>query len=89
MADPLEPLLLDLLEWLRPRPRAQREVLEVWRTSCPHLPVWEEAQARGLVRRDGGAGSLVQVTPTGVAWLIRHRPGVAAREDPTWTGSSS
>jgi D-3-phosphoglycerate dehydrogenase len=26
-------------------------MMEAWRTSCPKLPVWEEANARGLVTR--------------------------------------
>ena len=45
---PVEPLILDLLEWIGPRSRPYAEVLEAWRTSCPRLPVWEEANARGF-----------------------------------------
>jgi hypothetical protein len=39
--------VLDLLEWIGRESRPYSEVIEVWRTSCPKLPVWEEANARG------------------------------------------
>ena len=58
MSDPVEPLILDLLEWLAARPRPYAEVLEAWRTSCPRLPVWEEANTRGFIdhqHEQGGA----------------------------------
>jgi D-3-phosphoglycerate dehydrogenase / 2-oxoglutarate reductase len=54
----LEPLLLDLLEWVGKETRSYAEVMEAWRTSCPRLPVWEEAIDRGFLQRmaaDGGA----------------------------------
>ncbi len=50
----VDSLVLDLLDWIGPEPRPYAEVLDAWRTSCPHLPVWEEANARGfIVRRRG------------------------------------
>jgi D-3-phosphoglycerate dehydrogenase len=45
----VEALILDLLEWVTKRERTYEEVMEAWRTSCPRLPVWEEANDRGLV----------------------------------------
>jgi len=51
MSDAVEPLILDLLEWVAAGERDYAEVMEAWRTSCPKLPVWEEANARGLVTR--------------------------------------
>jgi len=36
MTDPAEALVLDLVEWVAARPRAYDEVMEAWRTSCPH-----------------------------------------------------
>jgi hypothetical protein len=52
-------LVLDLLEWVEKQPRSYNEVMEAWRTSCPRLPVWEEAVDLGLVvrvyRQDVGA----------------------------------
>jgi len=50
-ADPCNTLIRELLEWIGPSPRPYAETLEAWRTSCPRLPVWEEANDRGLVVR--------------------------------------
>ena len=61
MPDPVEPLILDLLEWIGPGSRPYAEVLEAWRTSCPRLPVWEEANARGFLQRLHGDGEAVHV----------------------------
>ena len=64
MSDQLDPLVLDLVEWVAQRPRRYAEVIEVWRTSCPRLTVWEDAVDRGYVARQPGAGTGVQVTVT-------------------------
>jgi len=45
----VEGLILDLLEWLEDRERTYAEVMDAWRTSCPRLQVWEDANDRGLV----------------------------------------
>ena len=49
--DSLDDLTLDLLEWLDAGPRPYSEVLDAWRTSCPRLPVWENASNLGFVER--------------------------------------
>jgi hypothetical protein len=68
-----EPLILDLVEWVARRPRAYSEVMEAWRTSCPRLPVWEDAVELGLLERRAEAGdALVRVTAAGLAYLERH-----------------
>jgi hypothetical protein len=74
ISDPLEALLLDLLEWIGPEPRPYAEVMEAWRTSCPRLPVWEDAEERGLVERQcaDGRTSVVAVTERGRR-LLRER----------------
>ena len=69
MSDPIEALILDLLETLAREPRGYTELMEAWRTSCPRLPVWEEANDRGFVCRDG---ALVALTPSGHAHLVAH-----------------
>lgn len=51
-----------LLAWLAERPRSYAETIEVWKTSCPRLSVWEDAIADGLVRIDRGC-----VRPTAAA----------------------
>ena len=70
-SDPVPALVLDLLEWIGPEPRPYPEVIEAWRTSCPRLPVWEEANARGFIThgRSTGAGAVVSVSPAGIAHL--------------------
>lgn len=65
-----EALLLDLLEWVAAKPRQYAETMEAWRTSCPRLPVWEEAVDRGLVRlQPAGREMLVVVTRSGGEFL--------------------
>ena len=75
MTDPVDALILDLLEWVGPTPRPYDEVMEAWRTSCPRLPVWEDANERGFLARSSapGAGALITVTPAGAAHLRHHR----------------
>ncbi|MEO8752554.1 MAG: hypothetical protein ABI624_07745 [Casimicrobiaceae bacterium] len=80
MTDPVDALILDLLDWIGPRPRPYAEVIEAWRTSCPRLPVWEEANARGFLDRAHVRGSevVVAVSPQGKAFLASRRPPVTA-----------
>lgn len=75
MPDPVDALLLDLLEWIGPGPRPYTEVMEAWRTSCPRLPVWEEALDRGFIsaRHEPGVGRLVSVSPAGLEHLGARR----------------
>ena len=75
MSDPVEPLILDLLEWIGPYPRPYAEVLEAWRTSCPRLPVWEEANQRGYIDHlhGQGHGALVAVSALGRTQLKAQR----------------
>jgi hypothetical protein len=74
VSDSLEPLILDLLEWLDAAPRPYPDVMEAWRTSCPRLPVWEDANDRGFVARQRAGGlEFVTVSPNGRAYLRAHR----------------
>jgi hypothetical protein len=80
MTDTVENLILDLLEWAGRKERTYQETMEAWRTSCPRLPIWEDATDRGLVEiafADGRA--LVLMTPAGLALLQDKRPNVCAR----------
>lgn len=81
MNDPVDALIVDLLEWIGPAPRPCADVLEAWRTSCPRLPVWEEANARGYVDRVTvpGEGAHVVVSARGKAHL---RAALARRGAP-------
>lgn len=73
MTSIVEPLVLDLVEWVAKRPRAYRDVMDAWRTSCPRLPVWEDAVDRGLVCHDRMADGkqMVTATPEGRALLAK------------------
>ena len=75
MAELIDALILDLLESIAPRPRPYREVIDAWRTSCPRLPVWEEASERELLelRSEQGGALLVHLTASGRELLARHR----------------
>ena len=73
MSDAVEPLILDLLEWVAGGERSYAEVMDAWRTSCPRLPVWEEANERGLVTRIVRDGTpLVAITQSGRTLLERR-----------------
>lgn len=69
------PLVLQLLEWVAARPRTYRDTMEAWRTSCPRLPVWEDALANGLVTvlRDVEGDLSVGVTEEGRAFQRQSR----------------
>jgi hypothetical protein len=75
MTEIVDSLVLDLLEWVASGERSYQDVMDAWRTSCPRLPVWEDATEHGLVaqvRVDGTA--LVRITPAGRALLAQRRP---------------
>jgi D-3-phosphoglycerate dehydrogenase len=79
MTDPVESLILDLVDWVGRKERSYEETMDAWRTSCPRLPVWETAAERGFVTTVSANGRLlVRATPAGLACLkerdrMRHR----------------
>lgn len=75
MPDAVDALILDLLEWIGPNPRPYAEVIDAWRTSCPRLPVWEEANQRGFVDHlhEQGQPASVAVSALGRAHLKAQR----------------
>jgi len=49
--------------------------MDAWRTSCPRLPVWEDAVDGGLVERvRAGEKTLVQLTGAGRDLLSAELP---------------
>jgi len=44
--------------------------MSAWRTSCPRLPVWEDANDRGLLETDQ---DIVSLTAAGRELLAQHR----------------
>jgi hypothetical protein len=75
LTEPIDTLILDLLAWIGSNPRPYAEVLEAWRTSCPRLPVWEEANDRGYItrHRTPGRPALISVSAAGAEHLSAHR----------------
>jgi len=71
----MDALTLQLITWLSDRPRSYGEVMEAWTTTCPRMPIWEDAVSNGLVRVEG-VGTMrqraVSVTPRGRALLDGH-----------------
>ncbi len=76
MADPvLETLILQLVQWISESAQPYESVMSAWRTSCPRLQVWEEANDRGLIRTDDLDGrSVVRITAVGEEFLEQKRP---------------
>ena len=74
-------LTLQFLDWIAATPRTYGDVIDAWRTSCPRLPVWEEAIAKGLVRRTNGSSmreAKVLITHKGrQALKTAHVPPIA------------
>jgi D-3-phosphoglycerate dehydrogenase len=70
----VDALILDLLEWLSNSERTYQEVIDVWRTSCPRLPVWEDAKDRGFVALENFNGrEIVRITSAGFGFLQQHK----------------
>ena len=82
MSDPVDALIIDLLEWIGPRGRPYAEVIDAWRTSCPRLPIWEEANTRGYIAREhvAGTGVLIFVSPNGLVLLGQRRSEMQNRD---------
>jgi D-3-phosphoglycerate dehydrogenase len=71
----VESLVLDLLEWVSCGGRTYEEVMDAWRTSCPKLPVWEEANDLGLITKEAiQDGCTVRITLLGFVFLRERRP---------------
>ncbi len=75
MSDTVDSLILDLLEWIGPHGRPYAEVMDAWRTSCPRLSVWEDANERGFIEQHDapGRGTYVSVSALGAEHLKRNR----------------
>jgi hypothetical protein len=69
------PLILQMLAFLEARPRTYAETMDAWRTSCPRLPVWEEATDLGFIERhrEPGRAAVVAVSTAGAEHLRQHR----------------
>jgi hypothetical protein len=73
MTETSDALVLDLVEWVAREPRLYADAIEIWRTSCPRLTIWEDAVDRGYVaRRSTVEGLRVTVTDGGAKFLREH-----------------
>ncbi|HEY4140579.1 MAG TPA: hypothetical protein VGM57_04145 [Pseudolabrys sp.] len=67
-------LTQQFLVWVDEAPRTYADA-ESWRRSCPHLSIWEDAIADGLVHFENGSNmqqSRLALTPLGRAMLERN-----------------
>jgi D-3-phosphoglycerate dehydrogenase / 2-oxoglutarate reductase len=76
VSESVDELILDLLEWIGPGQRPYTETMDAWRTSCPRLPVWEDATDLGFIvrRREPGQPAVVTVSASGAEHLRASRP---------------
>jgi hypothetical protein len=82
MTNTVENLILDLVEWVVRGERTYQETMDAWRTSCPRLPIWEDATELGLLETAVANGrSVVRATPAGLAFLRAKRPNALAQLD--------
>ena len=66
-------LMQQFLAWVDEDERSYADA-EAWRRSCPHLSIWEDAIADGLIRFENGrsmGGARLVLTPHGRALLKR------------------
>jgi hypothetical protein len=72
MSEPVSLLMVQFLDWVASRHRTYDEAMDAWRTSCPRLSVWEDAQTAGFIQvQSGGPSQTAEVvlTPRGKAVL--------------------
>ncbi len=76
-------LTIQLLTWVAGKPRPYEETMEAWRTSCPRMPIWEDAVSEGLVALKGGTAMKdrsVVLTDRGYAALNGYRAALNGYE---------
>jgi len=74
MTGQVETLILDLVDRLTLRDRTYKEAVDAWRTSCPGLPVREEANDRRLLMQEEVNGnSMIRVSSLGHALLDERK----------------
>jgi hypothetical protein len=75
MAESVELLMLEFLEWVSSRRRTYAEAMEAWQSHCPRQTIWEDALIEGLIqvnRIDPDHDSEVSLTPRGMARLTSN-----------------
>jgi hypothetical protein len=64
MPEPVSLIMLQFLAWVAIRSRTYAEAMDAWRTSCPRLSVWEDAQIEGLIQFEGEPSQPTRVVLT-------------------------
>jgi hypothetical protein len=71
MQDAARALTQQFLAWVAEAPRSYSDA-EAWRRSCPHLSIWEDAIADGLIRFENSSSmkeSRILLTTRGRSFL--------------------
>jgi hypothetical protein len=71
MQEAARALTQQFLAWVAEAPRSYSDA-EAWRRSCPHLSIWEDAIAHGLIRFENGSSmkeSRILLTRRGRSFL--------------------
>ncbi len=63
MGETAASLTLQLLAWIDREPRTYAETMEAWRSSCPRMPVWEDAAMDGLLQVESVRGTPMGTCP--------------------------
>ena len=74
MQDAAHALTQQFLAWVAEGPRSYADA-EAWRRSCPHLSIWEDAIADGLIQFENGSNmkeSRILLTSRGRKYLNRN-----------------
>jgi hypothetical protein len=71
-------LTLQMLQWIAQGTHSYAEVLDVWKSSCPRLTIWEDACANGLVDAEPGMSGLVSLTEKGRFFLSQNHVSSSA-----------
>lgn len=58
-------LTLQMLQWIAEGTHSYAEVLDVWKSTCPQLTIWEDACANGLVDSAPTVSGAVSLTDKG------------------------
>ena len=74
--------MIQVLDWVATRPRTYADVMDVWRTSCPRLSIWEDALLAGFIQINDAPSNQqreVTLTPQGRAVLDEKRESLIER----------
>ena len=75
MSTTLQPLVMDLVQFVAAQARPYDEVIDAWRTSCPRLTVWEDAVDAGLVSLARGDDRALMVSATSAGLRLLRDAG--------------